>query len=111
VRCFLPLFPVDADSFPYSSHLIAKTYSLEITEDEKKARDALNASIRADMGLLNQKIATVGLEINYSRFSMADYGRYVQSIRSIQRGLITAYSSLAAMEVRLFSLLSPLSCF
>ncbi|GAA5865438.1 hypothetical protein JCM8547_001244 [Rhodosporidiobolus lusitaniae] len=80
------------------SHLIAKTYSLEITEDERKIRDSLNASIRADMGLLNAKLMHAGIEINYTRFSMADYTLAVGKIRNIQQGLITSYSSLVAME-------------
>ncbi|GAA6036661.1 hypothetical protein JCM8097_001282 [Rhodosporidiobolus ruineniae] len=80
------------------SHLIAKTYSLEITEDEKKVRDGLAASIRADMGLLNQKLATTSVEVNYSRWSMADYSLAIAKVRAIQRGLITSFSSLVAME-------------
>ncbi|GAA5972386.1 hypothetical protein JCM11641_002434 [Rhodosporidiobolus odoratus] len=80
------------------SHLIAKTYSLEITDDERKARDDLNLTIRADMGLLNQKLAQAGIEINYSRWSMQDYAFAVSKLRAMQQGLITSYSSLIAME-------------
>ncbi|GAA5917094.1 hypothetical protein JCM6882_009495 [Rhodosporidiobolus microsporus] len=80
------------------AHLIAKTYSLEITEDERKVRDELNTSIRADMGFLNQKLAHVSLEVNYSAWSMQDYSVAVSKVRAIQHGLITSYSSLVAME-------------
>lgn len=45
------------------SHLIAKTYNLDLSDEERVARDALNQSIRADMGVLNQKLAQAGLEV------------------------------------------------
>ncbi|GAA5995099.1 uncharacterized protein JCM10292_004539 [Rhodotorula paludigena] len=80
------------------SHLIAKTYNLDLSDEERVARDALNQSIRADMGVLNQKLAQAGLEINYSRWSMQDYSLMVAKIRAMQHGLITSYSSLVSME-------------
>ncbi|GAA5925622.1 hypothetical protein JCM10213_008838 [Rhodosporidiobolus nylandii] len=80
------------------SHLIAKTYSLDITDEERKARDGLNLSIRADMSLLNQKLAQAGVEVNWSKWSMQDYAEAVSKLRAMQQGLITSYSSLYAME-------------
>ncbi|GAA5826891.1 hypothetical protein JCM11251_002144 [Rhodosporidiobolus azoricus] len=80
------------------AHLIAKTYSLEITQDERKVRDELNTSIRADMGFLNQKLGHASLEVNYSKWSIEDYSLAVSKVRAIQQGLITSYSSLVAME-------------
>ncbi|BGP44750.1 hypothetical protein JCM10450v2_000564 [Rhodotorula kratochvilovae] len=80
------------------SHLISKTYNLDLTDDERVARDALNQSIRADMGVLNQRLAQAGLEINYSRWSMQDYSLMVSKVRAMQHGLITSYSSLVSME-------------
>ncbi|GEM06176.1 transmembrane protein [Rhodotorula toruloides] len=80
------------------SHLLAKTYSLDITDDERAVRDDLFVSIRADMGVLNQKLAHTSLEINYSRWSMTDYHLMVGKLRQMQLGLIAAYSSLVSME-------------
>lgn len=61
-------------------------------------RDDLSQSIRADMGVLNQKLAHTSLEINYSRWSMTDYHLMVGKLRQMQLGLIAAYSSLVSME-------------
>ncbi|GAA6050447.1 hypothetical protein JCM3770_002600 [Rhodotorula araucariae] len=80
------------------SHLISKTYNLDLTNDERVARDALNQSIRADMGVLNQRLGQAGLEINYSRWAMQDYSLMVSKVRAMQHGLITSYSSLVSME-------------
>lgn len=80
------------------SHLIGKTYSLEISDEERVARDNLNQSIRADMGVLAQRYGQAGLEINYTRWKMKDYGFMVAKVRAMQHGLITSYSSLASME-------------
>ncbi|KAI5481791.1 hypothetical protein MNV49_000068 [Pseudohyphozyma bogoriensis] len=80
------------------SHLIAKTYQLEITDEEREVRDQLNQSIRQDMAFLGQKMSETGLEINYTKWSMADYARIVGNIRQMQSGLITSHSSLIAIE-------------
>ncbi|KDE05411.1 hypothetical protein MVLG_04206 [Microbotryum lychnidis-dioicae p1A1 Lamole] len=80
------------------THLLAKTYTVEITQDERTVRDALNASIRADYGFLQQKTAQVALEVNWTRWSMADYSNMLARIRQMQQGLITSYSNLMVME-------------
>ena len=88
---------------------------MALTEDEKKVRDHLNQTIRADYGQLHAKLAGSIIEINYSRWSMQDYGRFVERTKAIQSGqpvhfltgplvltlstdLITLYSGLAAVE-------------
>lgn len=80
------------------THLIAKTYSLEITEEERALRDSLNQSIRADYGLLVVKTAQAGLEVNWTRWAMSDYSRMTAKIKQMQQGSITCYSSLVVME-------------
>ncbi|KAM0753235.1 hypothetical protein T439DRAFT_323872 [Meredithblackwellia eburnea MCA 4105] len=80
------------------SHLIAKTYTLDITDEERAVRDGLNQSIRADIAFLGQKLSETGLEINWTKWSMADYGAATAKIRAMQQALITSYSSLVAME-------------
>ncbi|GAA6004360.1 hypothetical protein JCM10207_000685 [Rhodosporidiobolus poonsookiae] len=92
------LMVVSVEHISLFAHLIAKTYALDISDEEKEVRDQLNTSIRADMGLLNQRLGTVALEINYSKWSMTDYSIALGHIRQIQQGLITSYSSLIAME-------------
>ncbi|GAA5863516.1 hypothetical protein JCM1840_000049 [Sporobolomyces johnsonii] len=79
------------------SHLLAKTYTLELTDEERAAREELNQSMRQDMGLLNVKLAQTGLEINLSKWAMQDYSMMVSKLRQMQQGLITCYSSLIAM--------------
>ncbi|KAK4052886.1 hypothetical protein OIO90_004162 [Microbotryomycetes sp. JL221] len=80
------------------THLIAKTYSVDITEEEKQVRDQLNQSIRADFAFLSMKLEQTGLEINWTRWTMADYAGMVAKVQQMQQGLITAYSSLIVME-------------
>ncbi|GAA6047362.1 hypothetical protein JCM3770_001266 [Rhodotorula araucariae] len=55
-------------------------------------------SIRADMGVLNQRLGQAGLEVNYSRWAMRDYSLMVSKVRAMQHGLVTSYSSLVSME-------------
>lgn len=43
------------------SHLIAKTYTLEIEEEEKAVRDGLHQTIRADLGTLSGDVALSNL--------------------------------------------------
>ena len=74
-------------------HLLAKTYALEITDEERTLRDSLNQSIRADYGLLMVKTAQAGLEVNWTRYSMASYASMIARIKQMQAGLITCYSS------------------
>lgn len=76
------------------THLISKTYQQTITDEERQARDALNISIRADFGLLSGKLQETGVEINWSQWSMQDYGFMVSKTRAMQQALITTYSSL-----------------
>lgn len=59
---------------------------MALTEDEKKVRDHLNQTIRADYGQLHAKLAGSIIEINYSRWSMQDYGRFVERTKAIQSG-------------------------
>ncbi|KAK4055132.1 hypothetical protein OIV83_000412 [Microbotryomycetes sp. JL201] len=80
------------------THLIARTYNIEITEEEKTVRDQLNQSIRADFAFLQLKLQQSGLEVNWTRWSMADYAGMVSKVQSMQQGLITAYSSLIVLE-------------
>lgn len=92
------LLVVSLEHLSTFTHLIAKTYSMEITDEERVLRDQLNQSIRADFGLLQVKTAHAGLEVNWTRWSMADYGGMVARIKQMQQGLITSYSSLIVME-------------
>ncbi|KZV97308.1 hypothetical protein EXIGLDRAFT_764598 [Exidia glandulosa HHB12029] len=80
------------------AHLLSKTYTMTITEDEKKVRDHLAQSLRADFGFLNQKIADTTVEINFSKYSMADYTHFVGRTRALQIAAISAYSSLLGLE-------------
>ncbi|KAK4696212.1 hypothetical protein P7C70_g8416, partial [Phenoliferia sp. Uapishka_3] len=80
------------------SHLIAKTYDLSITPEERIVREGLNQSIRADLAFLRQKLSETGLEVNWTRWSISDYGTCTAKIRSMQQALITSYSSLVALE-------------
>lgn len=80
------------------SHLIATTYTMEITDEERALRDSLNQSVRADLGLLAVRIGQAGLEVNWSRYAMTDYAIMISKIKAMQAGLITSYSSLVVME-------------
>ncbi|TDL26998.1 hypothetical protein BD410DRAFT_783138 [Rickenella mellea] len=80
------------------SHLLAKGYTLTMTEEERSVRDQLAQSIRADFGFLSQKIEETSVEINYSRFSMNDYQDFVARTRAMQLALITVYSSQVNVE-------------
>ncbi|KAL5492777.1 hypothetical protein ACEPAI_4224 [Sanghuangporus weigelae] len=79
-------------------HLLAKTYTMEITEEERAVRDHLAQSIRADFGLLSNKIDETFIEINYSRFSTKEYQSFVTRVRRMQQSLIAVYSSLINVE-------------
>ena len=80
------------------AHLISKTYTLEITQEEKKARDGLHQSIRADLFFLKEKLDMTGWEVNWTRWSLGDYKQMVGHIRGMQQGLITSYSGLVTLE-------------
>ncbi|KAM0793556.1 hypothetical protein ACM66B_000993 [Microbotryomycetes sp. NB124-2] len=80
------------------THLIARTFNIEITEEEKAVRDQLNQSIRADFAFLQLKLGQSGLEVNWTRWAMADYATMVAKVQAMQQGLITAYSSLIVLE-------------
>ncbi|KZV83005.1 hypothetical protein EXIGLDRAFT_843280 [Exidia glandulosa HHB12029] len=80
------------------AQLLSKTYTMTITEEEKEVRDKLAQSLRADFGLLNQKIADTSVEINFSKYSMSDYTHFVGRTRALQIAAISAYSSLLSME-------------
>jgi len=79
-------------------HLLAKTYTLEITVDERQARDALSASIRADYGLINDRLSDSLFEINWSRRSLGQYRAVAQQVKKLQQDLILAHSSLTAIQ-------------
>ncbi|KAL5513531.1 hypothetical protein ACEPAH_3930 [Sanghuangporus vaninii] len=79
-------------------HLLAKTYTMEITEEEKAVRDHLVQSVRADFGLLSNKIDETFIEINYSRFSTKEYQSFITRVRRMQQSLIAVYSSLVNLE-------------
>ncbi|KIJ47171.1 hypothetical protein M422DRAFT_28858 [Sphaerobolus stellatus SS14] len=80
------------------AHLLAKGYTLELTDEERAIRDHLARTIRADFGYLTRKIEETTIEINYSKFSLKDYQTFVSSTRSLQQALITAHSSLVGVE-------------
>ncbi|GAB1520598.1 hypothetical protein RhiTH_003678 [Rhizoctonia solani] len=65
------------------SHLLAKTYTLTLTDEERDARARLAQTIRADFGLLTMKMAETSAEINWSRWSMDDYLALITSHTSI----------------------------
>lgn len=67
------------------AHLLSKTYTLEITEEEVVLRDSLNATIRADFGYLQMKLAETSVELNWTRYSMADYAQMTARIRTMQQ--------------------------
>lgn len=79
---------------------------MEITDEERVVRDQLNQSIRADFGLLQVKTAHAGLEVNWTRWSMADYSGMVAKIKQMQQvGLLIAPSrKLNEADPRLFFL-------
>jgi hypothetical protein len=66
-------------------HLLAKSYTVTITEEERDVRDGLAQSIRADFGILQQKLGSTTLEINYSNFSMEDYRRMIDWTNRLQQ--------------------------
>ncbi|KAH7097463.1 hypothetical protein BKA62DRAFT_446468 [Auriculariales sp. MPI-PUGE-AT-0066] len=78
-------------------HLLSKTYTMTITEEEREARDRLAQTLRADFGFLTQKIAETVLEINWSKYSMADYSEFVLRTRALQLAAISAHSSLLGL--------------
>ncbi|KAF8305566.1 hypothetical protein DL93DRAFT_2089397 [Clavulina sp. PMI_390] len=80
------------------SHLLAKTYTMTLTEEDRALRDKLNQTIRQDFGLLNQKIGASAIEINWSRWSVQDYHALISQTRTLQLSLIAMYSSLTAYE-------------
>ncbi|KAH7097462.1 hypothetical protein BKA62DRAFT_774265 [Auriculariales sp. MPI-PUGE-AT-0066] len=80
------------------SHLLSKTYTMTITEDEKKVRDHLALSLRADFGFLTQKIQDTMIEVNFSQYSMRDYSEFVLRTRALQLAAISAHSSLVGVD-------------
>lgn len=68
------------------THLIAKTYSLEISDEERKVRDALGQSIRADFVFSQTKMSQARMElVAFSRNSMSDYARILGRLRQMQQ--------------------------
>ncbi|QRV92200.1 fusaric acid resistance-like protein [Ceratobasidium sp. AG-Ba] len=82
------------------SHLLSKTYTLTITDEERDARARLAQTIRADFGLLTMKMAETSAEINWSRWSMGDYLVFVGKTRAVQLALITAHTSISNIHSR-----------
>lgn len=80
------------------NHLLSKSYLLTISPSEKKVLSELNQNIRADFGILQQKLAETFVEINWSRFSIKDYEIMVSKTRNMQQALIATYSSLMGVE-------------
>ena len=62
-------------------HLLAKTYRLEITAEERQARDALVDRLRADFGLINDRLNDSLFEINWSRFSLGQYRAIAHKVK------------------------------
>ncbi|CAE6445071.1 unnamed protein product [Rhizoctonia solani] len=82
------------------SHLLAKTYTLTITDEERDARARLAQTIRADFGLLTMKMAETSAEINWSRWSMDDYLVFVAKTRAVQLSLITSHTSISNIHTQ-----------
>ena len=70
------------------THVVDKTFDITLTEEEKVVRDHLNQTIRADYGILQAKLAGSIIEVNWSRWSLQDYGRFVERTKAIQSGEI-----------------------
>ncbi|KAH7337158.1 hypothetical protein B0J17DRAFT_666475 [Rhizoctonia solani] len=82
------------------SHLLAKTYTLTLTDEERDARARLAQTIRADFGLLTMKMAETSAEINWSRWSMDDYLVFVAKTRAVQLSLITSHTSISNIHAQ-----------
>ncbi|CCO31114.1 hypothetical protein BN14_05148 [Rhizoctonia solani AG-1 IB] len=82
------------------SHLLAKTYTLTLTDEERDARARLAQTIRADFGLLTMKMAETSAEINWSRWSMDDYLVFVAKTRAVQLALITSHTSISSIHTQ-----------
>lgn len=82
---FSETFFISLDRVASFSHLIAKTYSLELSEEERKIRDVLAMDIKNDIGFVASKIQETSFEVNYSRFSMESYQVTTQRLRQMQQ--------------------------
>lgn len=98
------------------THLLAKTYTLTLTDEDRALRDKLSQTIRVrdseslvntffhtfssqqDFGLLNLKVGAAAIEINWTRWSIQDYHVLISQTRKMQLSLISLYSSLAEYE-------------
>jgi len=107
---------VSLDHIGTFSHLLAKTYTMALTDEDRELRDQLSRTIRVslasvygpnaddmrciqqDFGLLNQKLGTATIEINFSRWSIRDYHVLISQTRTMQLSLIALHSSLVAYE-------------
>lgn len=78
--------------------MLAKSYLLTITEEEVAVRNGLAQSIRADFGILQQKLGTTSIEINWSKLGMDDYRFMIESTHKLQQDLIGLYSTVIAAE-------------
>ena len=74
--------------------LIGKSYTQIITEEERAVRDALAQSIRADFGILQMKLGTTMLEINWSKFSMSDYRKMIATTQKLQQVSTMCFSAM-----------------
>ncbi|CAE6373431.1 unnamed protein product [Rhizoctonia solani] len=82
------------------SHLLAKTYTMTLTDEERDARARLAQTIRADFGLLTMKMTETSAEINWSRWSMDDYLVFVAKTRAVQLALITSHTSISNIHTQ-----------
>lgn len=101
------------------AHLLAKTYTMSLTDEDRVVRDQLNQTIRVrrisihrcsysvtnqprylqqDFGILNAKVGAASIEVNWTRWSIQDYRRLIAQTRGMQLSLIALYSALAAYE-------------
>ncbi|KAF8335904.1 uncharacterized protein EI90DRAFT_3120148 [Cantharellus anzutake] len=79
--------------------LLSKTVIHDISEEERKERDCLAKSIRADYAFISQKLVFTGWEpLSISRFTLKDYQVMTSQIRSMHLHLIALYSSLVTYE-------------
>ncbi|KAH7102865.1 hypothetical protein BKA62DRAFT_92072 [Auriculariales sp. MPI-PUGE-AT-0066] len=91
---------ISLDHIGELSDLLAKTYTMTITNEEKETRDILAQSLRADFSVLTEKLQDTMFEISWSKYSMRDYSEFVLRTRGLQLALISAHSGLQGLEVK-----------
>ncbi|KAG8962337.1 hypothetical protein FRC03_004345 [Tulasnella sp. 419] len=80
--------------------LVSRSFLKIISEEEKVLRNKLAQTIRADFGHLTEKLEETAIEINWSRWSMADYRYFIAKIRALQLALVSTHSSICTLETQ-----------